>query len=64
MKKLYRLFNLEDVMERPLYYPNLHAITGEDLHSKMEIAAELTHRDMLMNRPGLAGRHGDFMDLP
>ena len=50
MNKLYRQFNLTKVVESPFYHPHVHAITGEGLHAKMDIAAELASRDMEIER--------------
>lgn len=44
MKKLYGVGN-RDIMELDTYADHVHAMTGEGLHGKSDIAAELAFRD-------------------
>ena len=46
MTKHYRNFDLETVLDSEQYASHVSAMTGEKLHSKSDIAAELTSRDM------------------
>jgi len=44
MKKLYKVGN-RDIEELDTYADHVHAMTGEKLHGKSDIAAELAFRD-------------------
>ena len=47
MKKLYETRSIRELA--PFYMQHVSAMTGEGLHSKSDIAAELAYRDMLIN---------------